>query len=63
MDVIVYDPFLTVDRAKKMSVTALPLDELLPKADIITVHTPLTNDTRGLINKEKLLTCKRGYMY
>ncbi|MCK2003284.1 phosphoglycerate dehydrogenase [[Brevibacterium] frigoritolerans] len=60
MDVIVYDPFLTVDRAKKMSVTALPLDELLPKADIITVHTPLTNETRGLINKEKLLTCKKG---
>lgn len=60
MDVIVYDPFLTADRAKKMSVTSLPLNELLPKADIITVHTPLTAETRGLINKEKLNTCKKG---
>ncbi|RFU69061.1 phosphoglycerate dehydrogenase [Bacillus sp. V59.32b] len=60
MDVLVYDPFLTADRAKKLNVTALPLDELLPLADIITVHTPLTDETRGLLNKNTLRSCKKG---
>ncbi|WP_110927575.1 phosphoglycerate dehydrogenase [Bacillus massiliglaciei] len=60
MEVVVFDPFLTADRAKKMSVTSLPLNELLPKADIITVHTPLTSETRGLLNKETLSACKKG---
>jgi len=63
MEVVVFDPFLTTDRAKKMAVTVLPLAELLPKADIITVHTPLTNETRGLINKENLKTCKKGVYF
>lgn len=63
MEVVVFDPFLTADRAKKMAVISLPLAELLPKADIITVHTPLTNETRGLINKENLKTCKKGVYF
>ncbi|WP_409306036.1 phosphoglycerate dehydrogenase [Peribacillus sp. SCS-155] len=60
MDVIVFDPFLTADRAKKLNVTLLPLDELLTKADIITVHTPLTSETKGLLNKSNMQTCKKG---
>ncbi|WP_028391587.1 phosphoglycerate dehydrogenase [Bacillus cihuensis] len=60
MDVLVYDPFLTSDRAKKMGVTSLELAKLLTLADIITVHTPLTPETRNLINKKNLLTCKKG---
>ena len=60
MDVLVFDPFLTTDRAKKMGVTSLELANLLTWADIITVHTPLTPETRGLLNKENLLTCKKG---
>lgn len=60
MDVHVFDPFLTADRAKKISVTSLPLSEVLTSSDIITVHTPLTNETRGLLNKDNLRTCKKG---
>ncbi|OIK13648.1 phosphoglycerate dehydrogenase [Bacillus sp. MUM 13] len=56
----VYDPFLTAERAKKMGVLSLSLEELLKTADIITVHTPLTKDTRNLLNKENLSTCKKG---
>lgn len=60
MEVLVFDPFLSEERAKKLSVTALSLEELLPAADIITVHTPLTNETRGLLNRSNLQTCKKG---
>ncbi|MDQ0219026.1 phosphoglycerate dehydrogenase [Peribacillus cavernae] len=60
MDVLVFDPFLTSDRAKKLNVTSLSLEELLPLADIITVHTPLTSETKGLLNKDNLRTCKKG---
>ncbi|WP_419884197.1 phosphoglycerate dehydrogenase [Peribacillus sp. B-H-3] len=56
----VYDPFLTAERAKKMGVLSLSLEDLLKTADIITVHTPLTKDTRNLLNKENLSTCKKG---
>ncbi|WP_019242071.1 MULTISPECIES: phosphoglycerate dehydrogenase [Bacillus] len=60
MNVLVYDPFLTAERAKQMNVVALPLDELVEKVDIITVHTPLTKETKGLINKDRLLKAKKG---
>ncbi len=60
MSVLVFDPFLTSERAKKMNVTALSLDDLIEKADIITVHTPLTKETRGLLNKARLLKAKKG---
>ncbi|RFU65574.1 phosphoglycerate dehydrogenase [Peribacillus glennii] len=60
MNVLVFDPFLTSDRAKKLNVAALPLKELLPLADIITVHTPLTEETKGLLNGKNLRSCKKG---
>lgn len=60
MTVIAFDPFLTAERAKKLNIAALPLDELIPQADIITVHTPLTKETKGLLNKERLLKAKKG---
>ena len=60
MTVIAFDPFLTSERAKKLNITALPLDELIPQADIITVHTPLTKETKGLLNKERLMKAKKG---
>ena len=60
MKIIAFDPFLTAERAKKMNITNLPLDDLIQQADIITVHTPLTKETRGLINKEKLSKVKKG---
>jgi D-3-phosphoglycerate dehydrogenase / 2-oxoglutarate reductase len=60
MEVVVFDPFLTADRAKKMNVTPLSIEELLPVADIITVHTPLTSETKGLLNRRTLRKCKKG---
>lgn len=60
MNVIVFDPFLTKSRAEKIGVTSVSLEEILQTADIITVHTPLTNETRGLINKHNIYTTKKG---
>jgi len=52
MNVIAFDPFLTVERAKEMGIVLGTLDKLLSTADFITVHTPLTKDTKGLLNEE-----------
>jgi D-3-phosphoglycerate dehydrogenase len=60
MKVVVYDPFLTESRAEKLSVTSLPLDEVMQVSDIITVHTPLTKETKGLFNKENIPSLKEG---
>lgn len=60
MNVLVFDPFLTKDRASKIGVNSCTLDELLQNADIITVHTPLTKETKGLLGKENLAKTKKG---
>ncbi|HWP93839.1 MAG TPA: phosphoglycerate dehydrogenase [Thermodesulfobacteriota bacterium] len=60
MKVIAYDPFLTPDAAAKLGVELLPLEELVEKADIITIHTPLTSDTKNLISKETFSRMKKG---
>ena len=49
MEVIGYDPFLTEERAEKMGVKLGTVNEIAAKADFITVHTPLTPETRHLI--------------
>jgi D-3-phosphoglycerate dehydrogenase / 2-oxoglutarate reductase len=60
MTIYVYDPFLAKNRAEKLGVNICSLDELLSVSDIITVHTPLTNETRGLLNQENLAKTKKG---
>ncbi len=60
MRLIAYDPFLTADRAKKMGVELVGLDELAAQSDFITVHLPKTQDTMGLINKDLLQKMKTG---
>ncbi|SDH08976.1 D-3-phosphoglycerate dehydrogenase [Alteribacillus persepolensis] len=60
MSTIVYDPFLTKERAEKAGVQLADLDELLPEADIITVHTPLTKETKGLLGMENIKKTKEG---
>ncbi|MGM7685303.1 phosphoglycerate dehydrogenase [Cytobacillus sp. Hm23] len=60
MTVQVFDPFLTKARAEKIGVKSSSLDELLRTADIITVHTPLTKETKGLLNAENLSKTKKG---
>ncbi|MDZ5471163.1 phosphoglycerate dehydrogenase (plasmid) [Bacillus sp. 31A1R] len=63
MSVHVYDPFLTKERANKLGVESSSLDEVLELADIITVHTPLTPQTKGLINEDTLAKTKKGVYF
>jgi D-3-phosphoglycerate dehydrogenase len=60
MKVIAYDPFLSAERAVKLGVEKVDLDELLRRADFITLHTPLTDKTRNIINAESLAATKKG---
>ncbi|PLR76348.1 phosphoglycerate dehydrogenase [Bacillus sp. V3-13] len=63
MAVQVYDPFLTKERAANLGVEACSLDDVLARADIITVHTPLTSETKGLINDQALAKTKKGVFF
>ena len=69
MNVIGYDPFLGSSRANQLNIEAVSLEELWPRCDFITLHTPLTPQTRHLVNAQVLsqmkptavlLNCARG---
>ncbi len=60
MDIIGYDPFLTEDRAEKLGVKLGSVNEICAKADFMTLHTPLTNETRHMIGKDQFEIMKRG---
>ncbi len=69
MRVVAYDPFLSAERARDLGIEKVELDELFKRADFITLHVPLTDQTRGLIDKKafakmkpgvRLINCARG---
>jgi D-3-phosphoglycerate dehydrogenase len=60
MKVIGYDPMLTPEAAAKIGVEIVPLDELFARADFITLHVPLTDDTRALIGPSAIAKMKPG---
>lgn len=60
MNILAFDPFLTQSRAEKNNVTAVTLEEILAQSDMLTVHTPLTKETKGLLNEESLKKTKQG---
>jgi D-3-phosphoglycerate dehydrogenase / 2-oxoglutarate reductase len=60
MKVVAYDPFLSPERALELGVEKVELDELLTRADFITLHTPLTDQTRGILSREALAKTKAG---
>ncbi len=60
MKVIAYDPFLTPERALDLGIEKVELDSLLERADFITLHTPLTDQTRNILSRENLARTKRG---
>jgi D-3-phosphoglycerate dehydrogenase len=60
MKVVAYDPFLSVERARDLNVEKVELDELLARADFITLHTPLTDATRNLIDARALAKTRPG---
>ena len=69
MKVLAFDPFLPERRARELGVEPVNLDDLLKRSDFISIHTPLTDQTRGIINAEalaklkptaRLVNCARG---
>ena len=60
MKVVAYDPFLSPERAVDIGVEKVELDELLKRADFITLHTPLTDKTRNIIDATALNKTKKG---
>lgn len=60
MKVAAYDPYLSVERALQLGVEKVELDELLKRADFITLHVPLTDQTRGLLDAAAIAKCKPG---
>ncbi|AZV57897.1 phosphoglycerate dehydrogenase [Clostridium sp. AWRP] len=63
MEVIGYDPYISVDSAWNLSRKVekeMNFDSLLAEADYITIHVPLNNNTKGMINKEKFAIMKKG---
>ena len=60
MHVVAFDPFLSEARAQELGVEKVELDDLLARADFITLHTPLTDKTRNIINAEAIAKMKNG---
>jgi D-3-phosphoglycerate dehydrogenase len=60
MKVIAYDPFLTPERALDIGIEKVSLDDLLARADFITLHTPLTDQTRNILSRSNLAKTKKG---
>ena len=69
MKVVAYDPFLSEERARNLGVEKVDLEDLLRRSDFITLHTPLTEKTRNILNAEtlkltkkslRLINCARG---
>ena len=63
MEVLGYDPFLTEEAARGMGVEPVPLDDLLRRSDFISVHVPLGEQTRGMINRERIARMKPGAIF
>jgi D-3-phosphoglycerate dehydrogenase len=62
MRVIAFDPLVSEERAQRLGVDLVSLDELFARADLITIHVPLTKETRGLVGREAFQKMKRGVL-
>lgn len=60
MRVLAYDPFLPPDAARELGIELAELDVVLRAADVISLHVPLTDKTRGMLGDERLALLKRG---
>ncbi|MCL6548608.1 MAG: phosphoglycerate dehydrogenase [Alicyclobacillus sp.] len=60
MRVVGYDPFVTEERASRLGIQKLPLEQAIAEGDFITVHTPLTKETRHLLNADAFRRMKDG---
>ncbi|MEI8394512.1 MAG: phosphoglycerate dehydrogenase [Rhodospirillaceae bacterium] len=60
MRVVAFDPFLSAERAQNLGIEKVELDGLLSRSDFITLHTPLTDGTRNILNAETLAKTRKG---
>ena len=60
MRVVAYDPFLTAERANILGVKKVELEELLEQSDVISLHVPLTDQTKNILNGDTLSKCRKG---
>ncbi|MGI8916956.1 MAG: phosphoglycerate dehydrogenase [Pyrinomonadaceae bacterium] len=60
MKSVAFDPFIAPEQARDLEIEVAPLDEVFARADFLTVHTPLTNETRGIVGREAFSRMKRG---
>jgi D-3-phosphoglycerate dehydrogenase / 2-oxoglutarate reductase len=60
MKVVAYDPFLSAERAVEIGVEKVELDELLARADVISLHTPMTEKTKNILSAENIAKTKKG---
>ncbi|MCS6969642.1 MAG: phosphoglycerate dehydrogenase [Planctomycetota bacterium] len=60
MTVIAHDPFLSAEVARDLRIEPVDLETLLARADVVTVHTPLTDQTRNMLDAARLRSMKRG---
>ncbi len=60
MKVIAFDPFLSPERAVEIGVEKVELEDIFRRSDFITLHTPLTDKTRNIIDATALAKCKKG---
>ena len=60
MNIVAYDPFVAPEQARDLEIDVARLDEVFARADFLTVHTPLTAETRGIVGKEAFAKMKKG---
>src|SRR6266446_6384732 len=60
MKIVAHDPFIAPEQARDLEVECASLDEVFARADFLTVHTPLTNETRGIVGRDALAKMKKG---
>ncbi len=62
MDIVAFDPYISQDRADRLGAELVELDECLERADFLTIHTPLTPETEGMISDAELDLLEGGYL-
>jgi D-3-phosphoglycerate dehydrogenase len=60
MNIVAYDPFIAPEQARDMQIELAGLDDVFSKADFLTVHTPLTQETRGIVDDSAFAKMKKG---
>ncbi|HOO41401.1 MAG TPA: NAD(P)-dependent oxidoreductase, partial [Syntrophales bacterium] len=60
MNVLAYDPFISPEAAAESGINLVPLDELLAKSDFISLHSPMTKETKNMINKDTIARIRQA---